>query len=73
MGKKIFANKYVLRYQEHNTLPWWKRDGFPTYVDALKWEYFLENSDCHFKNIDVVNFDIIHNRRRGNPLENSKL
>ena len=31
----------------------------------------MENRDEHFNNVDVVSFDVIHRRCRGNPIENS--
>ena len=41
-----------------------------TYIDALKCKRFLENIDKHFENVEIVNFDLIHHRCRGNSLVN---
>ena len=71
MNKNIFTNKYVPLYQEHDTLPWYKQDGFLMYIDALKCEQLLENTDDNLKNVVIVNFGIRHNKCRDNPLENS--
>ena len=71
MSKKFFSNKYVPHCQQHNTLQWFEHGVLLTYIDALKCEPFLQNSDENFTNVEVINFDIIHNRCRGDSLENS--
>ena len=70
MSKKV-ANKYVPRYEKLD-LPWYKRDGLATYIDDLKYNdlKYIDNPDEHFSNVEVNNFDIIHNRSI-RPLVNS--
>ena len=58
---------YVPKY-----LPWYERDGLMTYIDQLKFERFKENREEHFKNAEIVNFNIINYCCRGDPLQNSK-
>ena len=71
MSKKILLNKYILNYVPRD-LRWYKRDGLMTYIDQLKHKRFKENRDKHFKNAEIVNFDIINHRCRGDPLQNSE-
>ena len=52
-------NNYIPNYTSSN-LKWYERDGLFTYIDQLKREKFLENSDENFKKTRVINFDIIH-------------
>ena len=70
MSKKII-NKYVPRFAQHSELPWYERDGLLSYIDALKCEEFLKDTDSHFKTVQVVNFDIIHHDCKGDPLQGS--
>lgn len=70
-SRKIFSNNYVPCYQDLNTLPWFERDDFSSNINGLKCEQFMENPDEHFNNAEVGNFDIIHNRCKDNPLENT--
>ena len=70
MSKNIVANKYILPYQSNN-IPWYERDGLMTYMYALKCKRFLEKTDEHFENVEIVNFDLIYQRSRHNPLVNS--
>ena len=69
MSKKS-VNKYVPRFAQHSELPWYERDGLLSYMDALKCEEFLKDTDCHFKTAQVVNFDIIYQCRL-DPLQGS--
>ena len=66
---KNFVTKYVLEYVPDN-LPWYERDGLLTYIDQLKYKKFCENRDEHFLNTEVVNFDVMHHRCRGDPMKN---
>ena len=70
MSKEI-VNKYVPRFAQHSELPWYVRDGLLSYIDALKCEEFLKDTDSHFKTAQVENFDIIHHECRGDPLQGS--
>ena len=67
MSKKI-VNKYVPRFIQQFKLPWYER-SLISYIDALKCDEFLNHTDAHFKNAQVVNFDIIHHECRGDPLK----
>ena len=40
-------------------------------MDDLKFEETLNNTDKYFKEVKVINFDIINYVCRGNPLEKS--
>ena len=42
-----------------------------TYIDNLKYEHFIEDTDSYFSQAKIINFDIIHHECRGNPLQNS--
>ena len=53
---KIVANKYVPTYQDYYKLPWYEREMMP-YTDYLK-----------FKDVRVVDFDIINNECRDDTL-----
>ena len=66
MSKKIL-NKYVPRFAQHSELPWYERDGLLSYIDPLKCEEFLKDTDSHFKTAQVVNFGIIYHKCRGDP------
>ena len=67
MSKKV-ANKYFPRYEKLD-LAWYKMDGLMIYIDQLKYKALKNNPDDYFSN--VINFDIIHNRCSGRPIENS--
>lgn len=43
-----------------------------TYIDRLKYEEFGSNMHQHFKKAEVINFDIINHRWRGDSLQNSE-
>ena len=53
-------------------LPWYERDGLMMYIDQMKYKKFSENKDLYLKNVEVVNFDMIHNSCSGIPLQNSE-
>ena len=40
-----------------------------SYFDHLKFKEMPDQPDYHFRNIKVVNFDIIHHECRGDPLQ----
>ena len=52
----VFIPKYV-----PNNLKWYERHGLDTWYLQNKSNEFLENTDLHFKQRKVVNFDIIKN------------
>ena len=45
-----------------------ERDFF-SYLDQLKYEETLKNTDSYLRNVKVVNFELIHHKCRGDPLE----
>ena len=65
---KIVANKYVPTYQEdYYNLPWYERDMM-SYIDYLKCKDMHDDPDSYFKNVRVVNFDIINHECHGDKL-----
>ena len=40
-----------------------------SYIDHLKYKDMSDNPDSYFKNVQVVNFDIIHQECRGDKLK----
>ena len=63
-------NSFIPPYVAPN-LQWYERDGLMTYIDRLAYKRFEENRDSYLSNVNIVNFDIIHDQCRGTPLENS--
>ena len=63
-------NKYIPQYVKKN-LKWFERDGLITYINRLEYERFEVNRDSYLKNTNIINFDLINNKYRGDPLENS--
>ena len=66
-----FTNNYVLEYVPDN-LKWCGRDGVMTYIDKLKYDNFIKNTDEHFEKTQVRNFDINRKQVRGEKI-NGKL
>ena len=69
MSNKILVNKYVPPFAKHLKLPWYERDSLMPYIDSLKCHEFLNDTDEHFKKAEVINFDIIHHKCWGDPLQ----
>ena len=67
MDKK-FVSKYISEHVKSD-LQWYKRDGLMTYIDQLKYQEFIKNSDDHLQKVQIINFDIISHVSRGYPLE----
>ena len=59
----IYKSKYLPRY-----VPPEERDFF-SYLDQLKYEETVNNTDNYFRNVKVINFDLMHHECRGDPLE----
>ena len=57
-------NNYVLEYVSFDLL-WYERDGLMTWSDQRKCEKFLRDPERHFKDTEIVNFDIIYREMRG--------
>ena len=60
MEKKLLVIKRVPRGVKHSELPWYERDGLMTYIDSLKSEEFVADTDNRFKKAKPINFNIIH-------------
>ena len=60
---------YRSKYVPNNKPP--EERNFFSYLDDLKYEEALNNTDKNFKEVKVVNFDIINHIYRGDPLEKS--
>ena len=53
-------NKYILKYVPNN-LKWCERDGLETWHLQNKCNDFINNTDEHFKQMRIINFDIFRN------------
>ena len=53
------SNTYIPKYVPDN-LKWYERDGLLTWYKQCKCKDFLGNTDGHFEETEIVNFDIIH-------------
>ena len=54
-------------------LPWYKRDGLMTWCDQRKCEDLLRDLKGHFKNMKIVNFDIIRKQAAGEKVSDEAL
>ena len=68
MAKNV-DNCFVPKFIPDN-LPWYEKDGLETWYRKNKCDDFLSNTDDHFQNTVIVNFDIIRNKGK---IENKKL
>ena len=68
MAKKV-DNTYVPKFVSNN-IPWYERDGLNTWYEQMKCNEFLEDTDNHFKNLEITNFDMIYNKK---TLSNDKI
>ena len=59
----VYRSQYVPRY-----VPPEERD-FCSYFDQLKYEEALKNPCNYFRNVKVINSDIVNHECRGDPLE----
>ena len=41
-------------------LLWHQRDGLMTWFELVQCQEFLQNTDSHFQNLQILNFDIIN-------------
>ena len=53
-------NKYIPKYVP-NILKWYERDGLETWHLQIKCNDFIINTDEHFKQMKITNFDIFKN------------
>ena len=54
-------------------LPWYEKDGFLTWYDQCKCKDFLNDTDKHFGETKIGNFDIIHKQCSGEKMPESVL
>ena len=54
------GNTFVPKFISDN-LKWYERDGLETWYLRNKCSAFLEDTDSHFKNSKIANFDLINN------------
>ena len=48
-----------------NDISWYERDGLMTWYNKCKCDDFLRDTDKHFREVKIINFDIIHREFRG--------
>ena len=58
----INKNNYVLKY----TPP--EKIDFLSYLDNLKYERYMMDPDTYFKNVKIINLNIIRNQILGEPM-----
>lgn len=56
----IFVQKFI-----PNDLKWYERGGLDTWYLEGKCKDFLENTDRHFEQMKIINFDIISVSKKG--------
>ena len=64
MSDKILVTKYITEVVP-NDLKSYERDGPLTYIDQLIYERFTQDPGKYLGKAEVVNFQMIHNRCRG--------
>ena len=64
---KKLINSYIPVFVQSN-LKSYGRDGLSIYIDQLKYNEFIENPEEPFRTAKVINFDIIHNECREQPI-----
>ena len=57
---KKFDNRFIPKYIP-NDLPWYEKDGLDTWYLQNKCNYFLRDTDEHFKEMKIGNFYLIKN------------
>ena len=63
---KFFSQGYVPKYVDYDKLPWYEED-LVSYYDRLKHKDMTDDPHYYYKNVKVINFDIIHHKCDGNP------
>ena len=61
-----YDNKFIPTHVSDN-LKWLERDGIETWYRKNKCDDFLGDTDSHFKNTRIVNFDVIRNGTKLDP------
>ena len=54
-----YDNKFIPKYVPN--LKWYERDGLDTWYLQDKCNDFINDTDEHFKQMNVINFDMIKN------------
>ena len=58
-----YDNIFIRAYVPDN-LKWFERDGLETWYRKNKYDQFMEDTDSHFKNRRLVNFDMMKNGKK---------
>ena len=66
MSEKILFNKYIPEVVPSN-LKWFERDGLLSYVNQLKYERFISDPDKYLEKGEVIKFEMVYNKCRGDP------
>ena len=64
MSEKMLVKKYIPEVVFSN-LKWFERDGLLTYIDQFKYERSISDPDKYLEKVEVINYEMIHNRCRG--------
>ena len=64
-------NKYI-HTKGKTEYKWYEHYLLMPYIDDLKYNEFIENTDEHFQKAKIINFDIIQHECKGDELEYSK-
>ena len=59
MASKKAGNQFIPNFVS-NDLLWYERAGLNTWYERGKCQDFLENTDNHFQNLQILNFNIIN-------------
>ena len=70
MEKKLI-NEYIPT-KGKTEFKWYEHYLLMPYIDDLKYNEFIENTDEYFQKAKIINFDIIHHECKGDELEYSK-
>ena len=65
---KMFSKNSFIPAYEKKDPKWYERDGLMTYIVRLAYERFENNRDDYLENVNIVNFDMIHHKCRGDDL-----
>ena len=60
MNKKL--DNFFVPKAFSNNLPWYDRDGLMTWHDQVKCEEFFVDTNENFKNLKIINFDMINSK-----------
>ena len=63
-----FTNNYIPEFLPDN-LKWYERDSLMTYIDKLKYDNFIKDTDRHFEKRKSLIFYILHKQARTEKIE----